>query len=204
MLIKITNFNLKIEIHLNKNKICIYKFMLVGGVFNHTIELSFKSTSDKVLISNKYLGLDVFGQLKMESEIRGTLPFVEEGDRIDYGDYEVLLTRTQPGIIRSNTERNYRLAGSPLFERLFIEDQIIYYNECSFSPHDVESEISKLKFSRGITAYENREGIIRFATNAKIMQFEDVDPCIQGRLTCSIHSSCIADGDNFRCICEPG
>ncbi|XP_031781812.1 nidogen isoform X2 [Nasonia vitripennis] len=180
-------------------------YQLTGGVFNHTIELIFKSTGDKVTIRNSYLGLDVFGQLKMESEIKGNLPPVEEGARIDFGDHEVLLTRVQPGTIRSNTERKYKLAANPSNEYLFSEDQVIYYNECSYAPpSDAGDDTSRLKFSRGITTYESREGIVRFAMNSKIVPLEEEDPCIQGRATCGYHSSCVADADSFRCVCDPG
>ncbi|XP_058796968.1 nidogen [Phymastichus coffea] len=180
-------------------------YKLTGGVFNHTMELIFKSTGDKLTIRNKYLGLDVFGQLKLESEIMGYLPWVEEGARVDYGDYEQLLTRAQPGVIRSNTERSYSFATSPSIKYSFTEDQTIVYEECSYAPLSADTEVtSKLKFSRGITTYESRENIVRFAVNSKIVPLEEQDPCIQGRATCGYHSSCIIDVNTFRCVCDPG
>ena len=186
----------------NKN----LKFLLVlGGVFNHTIELVFKDTGDKVMIRNSYLGLDVFGQLKLESEIKGNLPYVEEGAHIDYGDYEVNLTRVQPGTIRSYTNRSYKLTATSGVEHPFTEDQIIYYKECgALSFGEDGNSTARLKFSRGITTYESREGIVRFAMNAKIVPLEERDPCVQGKAICGHHSSCIADGDSFRCVCDHG
>lgn len=45
-----------------------------------------------------YFGLDVFDQLRMEAEIRGTLPTVPIGKKIQIGDYEEQYTRTTPGM----------------------------------------------------------------------------------------------------------
>ncbi|KAJ8676735.1 hypothetical protein QAD02_012522, partial [Eretmocerus hayati] len=186
-------------------------FQLTGGVFNHTLELNFKSTGDKLTVRSKYLGLDVYGQLRLESQINGFLPPVEEGGRVEFGDHDLMLTRTTPGTIRSSTERNYRLAATPSFDHPFTEDQTIIFNECgpasvAGNENDLEakSETSRLKFTRGVTSYEGHEGIVRFATNAKIGPLEDEDPCILGRASCGYHSSCVAEADSFRCICDPG
>ncbi|KAG8236148.1 hypothetical protein J437_LFUL001582 [Ladona fulva] len=32
----------------------------------------------------------------------------------------------------------------------------------------------------------------------------EIDPCWEGKKTCDEHSSCVVEGDNFRCICNPG
>ena len=45
-----------------------------------------------------YFGLDVFDQLRMEAEIRGTLPTIPLGKKIQIGDYGEQYTRTSPGM----------------------------------------------------------------------------------------------------------
>ncbi|XP_011879580.1 PREDICTED: nidogen-2 isoform X4 [Vollenhovia emeryi] len=181
-------------------------YELTGGLFNHTAELNFPSSGDKVTIRSNYLGLDVFGQLKMEADITGTVPFLERDTRVDYGDYDELYTRAQPGVIRSQSERTCKLlrGGGDEREINFKLDQIISYQECPYAIFDPDDDTSRLKFFRGVTAYEGTEGIIRFAVNTKIAPLEEEDPCIQGRQTCGDHSSCVVDGDSFKCVCNAG
>ncbi|XP_018351269.1 PREDICTED: nidogen-2 isoform X2 [Trachymyrmex septentrionalis] len=181
-------------------------YELTGGLFNHTAELNFPLSGDKVTIRSNYLGLDVFGQLKMEAEITGSVPHLERDTRVDYGDYDELYTRAQPGVIRSQSERTCKLlrGGGDEKEINFKLDQIISYQECPYAIFDPEDDTTRLKFFRGVTAYESTEGIIRFAVNTKIAPLEEEDPCIQGRQTCGDHSSCVVDGDSFRCVCNAG
>lgn len=177
-----------------------------GGLFNHTAELAFPSTGDKVTIRSNYLGLDVFGQLKMEAEIKGTVPHLERDTRVDYGDYDELYTRAQPGLIRAQSERTCKLlrGGGDEREIAFTVDQIISYKECLYGIFDPEDDTTRLKFFRGVTTYEGTEGIVRFAVNTKVTPLEEEDPCIQGRQTCGDHSSCVVDGDSFKCVCNAG
>ncbi|XP_012540615.1 nidogen isoform X3 [Monomorium pharaonis] len=181
-------------------------YELTGGLFNHTAELNFPSSGDKVTIRSNYLGLDVFGQLKMEADITGTVPHLERDTRIEYGDYDELYTRAKPGLIRSQSERTCKLSrgGGDEREIAFKLDQIINYRECPHAVFDPEDDTTRLKYFRGVTAYEGTEGIIRFAVNTKITPLEEEDPCIQGRQTCGDHSSCVVDGDSFRCVCNAG
>lgn len=182
-------------------------FHFAGGVFNHTAELSFPSTGDVATIRSKYLGLDVFGQLKMEAEISGTVPNLERDTKVDYGDYDELYTRAQPGLIRSQSERTVKItrAGDDGEREIaFNLDQTINYQECPYAMFDPDEDTTRLKFFRGITNYEDTEGIIRFAVNTKTTPLEEEDPCIEGRKTCGAHSSCVVDGDSFRCVCNPG
>ncbi|XP_031842323.2 nidogen isoform X2 [Nomia melanderi] len=180
-------------------------YELTGGVFNHTAVLTFLPSGETVTIRSNYQGLDVFGQLKMEAEVTGTLPQLTRDTRVDYGDYDELYTRTQPGVIRAQSERTCKLNdGNGERELEFTLDQTIVYQECSYLTVDPEDDTTRLKYFRGTTTYEATEGIIRFAVNTKVTPLEEEDPCIQGRETCTDHSSCIVDGDTFKCVCNPG
>ncbi|XP_046820938.1 nidogen-like isoform X3 [Vespa crabro] len=180
-------------------------YELTGGLFNHTSEILFTSTNDRVTIRNNYQGLDVFGQLKMEAEITGKLPYLEPDTRLECGDHDEVYTRSQPGILRTQSERSCKLInGHSERELIFTQDQTIVYNECPYAENDPEEDTTRLKFYRGVTTYEAREGIIRFAVNTKIAPLEEEDPCIQGRETCGEHSSCVVDEDSFKCVCNPG
>ncbi|XP_017755219.1 PREDICTED: nidogen-2 isoform X2 [Eufriesea mexicana] len=180
-------------------------YEITGGLFNHTTELTFTSTGEKLTIQSNYLGLDVFGQLKMEAKIKGTLPQLTRDTRVVYCDYDELYTRAQAGVIRAQSERTCELNEAGTERKLsFTQDQTIIYNECPYLAVEPEDDTTRLKFFRGVTTYEAVEGIIRFAVNTKVTPLKEEDPCIQGRETCSVHSSCIVDGDSFKCVCNPG
>ncbi|KAK0096570.1 hypothetical protein PV326_005114 [Microctonus aethiopoides] len=178
-------------------------YQLTGGLFNHTSEIIFEQTGERVLIKSTYLGLDVFGQLKMEANIQGNLPQLPADSKVHYDDHDELYTQSQRGNIRSHSSRSYKLNGEPT-EYPFTLDQSIMYHDCLYDPITVDDETTRLKFSRGLTTYEGREGILRFAMNTKIAPLEEEDPCVQGRTTCSEHSSCVVERDDFRCVCNAG
>nr|CAD7429101.1 unnamed protein product [Timema monikensis] len=69
---------------------------VIGGVFNHTADISFPLTGNDVVVRQRYLGLDVFDQLKMEAEIQGSLPTIPVGTKIQIPDYEEQYMRTEP------------------------------------------------------------------------------------------------------------
>lgn len=141
----------------------------------------------------------------MEAEIKGTLPRLTRDTKVDYGDYDELYTRAQPGVIRTQSERTCKLNDAGEERDLsFTQDQTMLYNECPYLTVDPEDDTTRLKFFRGVTTYEATEGIVRFAVNSKVAPLEEEDPCIQGRETCSEHSSCVVDGDSFKCVCNPG
>ena len=148
------------------------------------------------------MGQDVFGQLRVNVEVKGTIPQLAEDARIEFTDFDELLTRVAPGAIRSNSEKSYKLVGSPT-DFIYTQDEIFTFSECPYAPKP-EKDTTRLKFSRGVITYEAREGIIRYAMNSKIAPLEEEDPCIQGKATCGAHSSCIVDGDDFKCVCNPG
>ena len=148
------------------------------------------------------MGQDVFGQLKVDVNIKGTIPRLADDARIEFTDFDELLTRVKPGTIRSNSEKSYKLIGVPS-DFKYSQDQIFTFTECPYSPNP-EQDTTRLKFSRGVITYESREGIIRYAMNSKIAPLEEEDPCIQGKASCGQHSSCVVDGDEFKCVCNPG
>lgn len=175
----------------------------LGGVLNHTIEIFFTRTGQSITIRNKFMGLDVFGQLKMDVHISGSLPKLSPNDVVEFNDYEEIFTRTHPGSIRSSNSKTYKLVDSNM-EYPVTQEQIITFNECRHGKKNADEDTTKLKFSRGIISFEQQEGIIRFAMNGKMTPLEEEDPCIQGKATCGAHSSCVVEGDDFKCVCNPG
>lgn len=46
-------------------------YQLTGGVFNHTADITFPGTPHRISITQRYTGLDLFDQLRLEGEVTG-------------------------------------------------------------------------------------------------------------------------------------
>nr|CAD7200894.1 unnamed protein product [Timema douglasi] len=176
-------------------------YVLTGGVFNHTAEISFPLTGNDVVVRQRYLGLDVFDQLKMEAEIQGSLPTIPVGTKIQIPDYEEQYTRTEPGVMVAKSSLIYRLDGVPV-DNPFTVEQTVRFSECPHAPLNVSTV--RLKVARNFISYEGRENIIRYAMTDKVTLSSDFDPCKEGRSKCGEHSFCRVEGNSFSCACNQG
>nr|CAD7444676.1 unnamed protein product [Timema bartmani] len=181
---------------------------VIGGVFNHTADISFPLTGNDVVIRQRYLGLDVFDQLKMEAEIQGSLPTIPLGTKIQIPDYEEQYTRTEPGVMVAKSSLIYRLDGVPV-DNPFTVEQTVRFSECPHVPLNVTTV--RLKVARNFISYEGRESIIRYAMTDKVTlssgrehDRQDFDPCKEGRSKCGEHSFCRVEGNSFSCACNQG
>lgn len=59
----------------------------LGGVLNHTSEIIYKETNDRVSVVQKFFGLDVFDQLKLDLQITGNVP-TDVWDKLTVSDYQ--------------------------------------------------------------------------------------------------------------------
>ncbi|CAH2236693.1 jg20911 [Pararge aegeria aegeria] len=177
-------------------------YQLTGGVFNHTADIFFPESGDRITINQEYIGQDVFDQVAMDTDIRGTLPRISPGSRLDITEYEEQYTIVEPGQIHSASDRTFsdRTTGQKYVQRI---SQTFSYNPCKFAPSSEESHLT-LKVYKNYLGYEPRENIVRYGTSNKIQEIGREDPCIKGRLECAPHSKCIAQGDSFTCVCETG
>jgi nidogen (entactin) len=69
-----------------------------GGVYNHTTQVYFSNSGHRVTVVQRFLGLDVFDQLRTDISIVGTIPSIPPDNRIEIADFEEKYTRTGPGI----------------------------------------------------------------------------------------------------------
>lgn len=61
------------------------------------MEVFFPQSGHRVTIRQRFLGLDVFDQLRTEIFVSGTIPSIPPDTRIEMDDYEEKLTRSAPG-----------------------------------------------------------------------------------------------------------
>ncbi|XP_054712476.1 nidogen-like [Uloborus diversus] len=173
-------------------------FTITGGAFNRTVEVDFPQSGHHVFIEESFLGPDVFNYMRVQVKIRGTLPSIPDGSKIEIPDYEEEYTRISEGLIRSHASRSYRLEGNNL-EVPFTLDQTITYSEC-----EVPMLTTRLKVARNFIVYDGQEQIVRYAMTNKISPLSVEDPCKEGRHQCGLNSNCVVEGDSFRCACSQG
>ncbi|XP_017775713.1 PREDICTED: nidogen-2 [Nicrophorus vespilloides] len=178
-------------------------FQLTGGIFNHTAVITFPNTNDSVTIRQKYLGLDVFDQLKLETIITGDIPQIPNVN-IDINEYQEEYTYTSPGVVQSSANHAFVYS----FNKQVIEEpyhivQTITFDYCKHEELPL-STVWKLKVGKNFISYESREQIVRYGMSNKITPFEEYDPCLEGHYQCGPNSACVVDGDSFNCLCTPG
>lgn len=139
-------------------------FTLTGGVFNRSVEIVFPQTSHRVSLTEQYLGLDVFNNLRARVEIRGSIPPLLSGSKIEVADFAEEYTPIARGQLRSHVSRSFHLEGNAL-EIPFTVDQTIVYTECPFQ--DKETSAFRVDVSKNYIVYDDRDKIVRFAASYK-------------------------------------
>ncbi|KAK4886874.1 hypothetical protein RN001_003145 [Aquatica leii] len=180
-------------------------FQLTGGVFNHTATIIFTKTNQKVTVKQKYLGLDVYDQLRMETEIQGNIPHLLPEVKINMNDYEEQYTLTGPGILQSSSTKTFsyqNLDGNTVTVD-FTLDQSIIFDYCKFNTVPAGTTW-RLKGGKNFISYESREQLVRFGLSNKIHPLGEFDPCLKGKAVCGKNSACVVENESFVCACNPG
>nr|CAI5831592.1 unnamed protein product [Callosobruchus analis] len=180
-------------------------YQITGGVFEHSASVDFTNTSQKLWVKSKFLGLDVFDQLRLELTLEGQIPTLPNDVRVNIDEYQEQYTRTEHGLIENAAQRSFWYE-APNGERIthhYKVQQSFKINECPFENISVP-ETWTLKVGKNFISYEAREQIIRFGLSNKIVPLGDFDPCEEGRRTCVENSACVVENDSYRCICKPG
>ncbi|XP_021945973.1 nidogen isoform X2 [Folsomia candida] len=179
-------------------------FSLTGGVMNYTSEINFHQTGHKVQLHQNFMGLDVFSHLKVDSRIHGSVPIVPVGKTIEVNDLKMEFTRVSAGLLRSRSSHSYVVEGTSQ-EHPFTIEQTIEYEECPFvSPVPPEMDTLTTKVGRHYIVYDVSQEIVRYAITSKVSPVDGEDPCKVNKDKCGPNSSCVVEGDNYRCICNLG
>lgn len=179
-------------------------YQLTGALFNHTADVFFPSTGDRVKINQEYQGHDVFDQVILDADIRGTVPVILNGAKLELTEYEEQYSFIEPGLIRSESTRTFtnKLTGERYDQKV---SQTFTFIACRFAPPTEEDSTPlTLKVAKTYLGYEVKENIVRYGMSNKITPLGQEDPCIQGRSYCGENSICVVQGDSFRCVCQSG
>ncbi|KAK9891601.1 hypothetical protein WA026_015561 [Henosepilachna vigintioctopunctata] len=180
-------------------------YQLTGGVFNHTAQLFFHNTNQTIVISQKYHGLDVFDQLRLEAHIQGEIPNLPDNTKVIIDEYQEEYTVTSPGIVQLSSNRIFKYldnSGAEIVHPYSVH-QSFQFDECKYR-NSTYGNTWKLKVGKNFISYEATEQIIRFGLSNKITPIGDFDPCEEGRSKCQENSVCVVENDSYRCACKPG
>jgi nidogen (entactin) len=163
-------------------------YHLTGGIFNHTVTINFTDTNQQIILRQKYLGLDVFDQLKLESDLQGDIPQLPIDSRVTVADYEEHYTLTAPNVIQSSSKRNFKysnfLDGSEIVVPYTV-DQSFIYDSCKFKVEPIGTSW-KIKVGKNFISYEAKEQVIRFGLSTKVTPLGGVRDVIMYNIVLTI------------------
>ncbi|KAF6207786.1 hypothetical protein GE061_016234 [Apolygus lucorum] len=173
-------------------------FQLTGGVLNQTASVTY-SPQHVIRIRQVYQGADAFDQIRVDVDVSGRMPEYSLDLGLKHPEYEEIYTKTGPGEYRSTNTHKYQLNSG---ETKDVEvDQTIQFKENCHS--EQETTPQRIVSNRNYITY--KEPILRIAGfhrlgGGPVLQ----DPCIEGKAQCVANSSCLVDGDSFKCVCNNG
>lgn len=145
-------------------------YQLTGGYFNHTATLTFPNSSQQIILRQKYLGLDVYDQLRLETEINGELPKLPPNTNIEIDEYTEEYTLSNPGVILSTSSHHFTYTDANNYKETiyYTVDQSFTFNYCKYEPQPTGTTW-KLKVGKNYIKYEKNEQIVRFGISNKIV-----------------------------------
>lgn len=145
-------------------------YQLTGGHFNHTGTITFLNDSKQIIIKQKYLGLDVYDQLRLEIDINGELPKLPEGIDIEIDEYTEEYTMAKPGVVLSTSKHylNYVNDENERKRLYYTVDQSFIFDYCKHEAQPTGTTW-KLKVGKNYIKYDKAEQIVRFGISNKIV-----------------------------------
>lgn len=127
--------------------------------------MKFPSTGHQLTISEQYLGVDVFGYLRANVDLRGTLPSIATDAKLVLPDFSIDYNFISANQLRAHSSRAHRLEGIAV-DTPFTVDQTITFNGCSFIPD--ERRAIRIHVGHCQIVYDvadEKEPIVRYAAN---------------------------------------
>ncbi|XP_071784784.1 uncharacterized protein [Asterias amurensis] len=178
-------------------------FTLTGGKFLQTLNITF-STGENMFITQRFLGVDEEGYIRVNSNWEGTVPEIYPSAYIFVDDHKEEYIRHRLGVIHTFAKRTLQVDEDTLS---YTMDQTIEYDECLGDEADTEYILNFMRTSLTETyvQYEVDENILRFSMVGKVTPAsEQVDDRCKNN-DCDRNAECLPAGDvGYRCKCNPG
>ncbi|GAB1611093.1 nidogen-1-like isoform X2, partial [Argonauta hians] len=173
-------------------------FMITGGKLNHRAKVTFDS-GEEILIQQQFFSHDTNVNMRAETNITGSIPWVDKGARIEIDKYNEDYVRVEPGILHSRVSRIFRVDG---VGRRYSWDQEVRFDECKHDPELTRSEIYRHTIKKIYNVYKPDKQTISFIAGSGIRTVNGSQSCED--TVCGFNSHCVVVNGNAKCLCQPG
>uniref|UniRef100_A0A803YHI8 Nidogen 1 n=1 Tax=Meleagris gallopavo TaxID=9103 RepID=A0A803YHI8_MELGA len=192
-------------------------FSITGGEFTRQTEVTFLGNNEKVVIKQKFSGIDEHGHLTISTEMEGRVPEVPAGASVHIEPYTELY-HASSSVITSSSTREYTVTEperdgvASTYTGAYQWRQTISFDECI---HDdtlhAAPATQQLSVDSIFVLYNRDEQILRYAMSNSIGPISDGsadisrNPCYTGTHNCDTNAVCRAgSGNRFSCECSIG
>lgn len=166
-------------------------YELTGGKFNHTATVRFHASDRQVAITQRFLGMDAWDQLKVAIEIDGDLPDTPTNSSVVFPDFVEELVYKEANVLRSLGTYNLQLNDQDLSYSVI---QQIDFERCPFDEDTTplaDRPVSYNKVYKITSSYTEKENALRFGESNKVTEQRDSNPCTDGTAVCGDSSVCV-------------
>uniref|UniRef100_A0ABI7YSV9 Nidogen 1 n=1 Tax=Felis catus TaxID=9685 RepID=A0ABI7YSV9_FELCA len=192
-------------------------FSITGGEFTRQAEVTFVGYPGKLVIKQRFSGIDEHGHLTITTELEGRVPQIPFGSSVHIEPYTELY-HYSPGVITSSSTREYTVmepeqdGAAPSTIYTYQWRQTITFQECA---HDTSRpalpNTQQLSVDSVFVLYNQEESILRYALSNSIGPVKDgspdalQNPCYIGTHGCDTNAACRpGPGVQFACECSIG
>ncbi|XP_049500922.1 nidogen-1 isoform X2 [Panthera uncia] len=192
-------------------------FSITGGEFTRQAEVTFVGHPGKLVIKQRFSGIDEHGHLTITTELEGRVPQIPFGSSVHIEPYTELY-HYSPGVITSSSTREYTVmepeqdGAAPSTIYTYQWRQTITFQECA---HDTSRpalpNTQQLSVDSVFVLYNQEESILRYALSNSIGPVKDgspdalQNPCYIGTHGCDTNAACRpGPGVQFACECSIG
>uniref|UniRef100_A0A8B9IP37 Nidogen 1 n=1 Tax=Anser cygnoides TaxID=8845 RepID=A0A8B9IP37_ANSCY len=192
-------------------------FSVTGGEFTRQTEVTFLGNNEKLVIKQKFSGIDEHGHLTISTEMEGRIPEIPSGASVHIEPYTELY-HTSSSVITSSSTREYTVTEperdgvASTYTGAYQWRQTISFDECI---HDeslhATSATQQLSVDSVFVLYNRDEQILRYAMSNSIGPISDGsadinrNPCYTGTHNCDTNAICRpGTGNRFFCECSIG
>ncbi|KAL7871335.1 hypothetical protein SRHO_G00063180 [Serrasalmus rhombeus] len=196
-----------LELHGHQNG-----FSVTGAEFSHQAEMTFYPGNQHLNITQQAQGLDSLNHLKMEMNIKGNLPSIPSGAKVQFQPYTETLHYNQ-SVLTSSSLHQYIVVsengGSEMFSYLL--HQNISFQMCEHSPLTIP-DFQQLDVAHVMVMYTSEGRILKYAiintvgpVGGELPGLVELNPCRSGKHFCDPMALCLpGEGLQYHCQCAMG
>ncbi|KAM6280871.1 nidogen-1 isoform 2-T2 [Porphyrio hochstetteri] len=185
-------------------------FSVTGGEFTRQTEVTFLGNNEKLVIKQKFSGIDEHGHLTISTEMEGRIPEILSGASVHIEPYTELY-HTSSSVITSSSTREYTVTEperdgvASTYTGTYQWRQTISFDECIHDDsHHAASATQQLSVDSVFVLYNRDEQILRYAMSNSVGPISDVDECSEQPALCGSNAVCNNQPGTYRCECVEG